>query len=181
MKKLFVLFLTGIFLLTLTGCDSGVPSSAETLPATDTTPDPLLPDEGDESNGDEDEINEILDPAQVDGFNIDGTWVLANAVLDDGSPFDWPGDIWLEISNDFIRIHQVNEWGDVVDEGIVSRTDTYEFSVSDKITIINNGEDPARGVASTLRYNPETSLLLHSGLFSANEGLNEIYLHFARE
>jgi len=162
MKKKTILAMAILFLISLSLAACGAGNSDEPTSAPEpTTAEAETPEQ------------ELAAPAEA---SIAGTWIYAYSELDDGTPWTFQSDVWLEITSNTIRIHD----GDIVHEGALSEIAAYNFLISDKISTTDGERDPAFLVDSYLLYDPSTGLLRHTGVFSANEGLNQIHLFFTR-
>lgn len=166
MKKLLFVSLLAFVLLTLAACTGSSPNP-ESTPIPEAAP--LETEEGPSLEG----------PAEVD---IIGTWVFTSAQLANGTPWSFDADvtIWLEITQDFAQLHWENDWGHQITQAVVTQADDNQFLLSEKLSTFNGEEDPARPVDSRLQYNLATGLLRHEGRFYVNEGLDAVYLYFAR-
>lgn len=171
-KAIFMIIMCVLLVFVLVACTADSPTPEPTPLETEN------PKEDNLLENTEDEPTE----ADIVKLDITGTWVLVGAQLADGTPwtFDNNDDIWWEITQDSAQLHWENNWGYGITEAVLSKTDAYQFLLSNKVHIFNGQEDPAIPVDSNLLYQPTTGLLRHWGVFSVNEGLDSLYLYFTR-
>ena len=120
----------------------------------------------------------IIEPGVPDA-NIAGSWAFASAQLDDGTAWTFPEETSLNIANNAVEMKQTDAYGVTLTEGTLDRTGAYDFVVLN-VSATHNGEVQPEPVDFYLQYDSATGLLRLSGLFYANEGLNQVFVFFER-